>query len=296
MEFLQHISAQQHLLPPVIFLATFAIGLELRVAQFVELAKQPRIPILGTIIHSLTFPSIAVAAVLIVQALGLGITEATALGVLLIAACPSGGFSNILTTIARANLPLSIVLTAVSSILSFLSVPLLLGGFALLLTELDGSVSLPVAQILLQLTVLILIPIGLGIWVQEASDWATEARIQKWQSRTQLLLYLTVALMIVESWEIMVAGFIQALPWSIGLCATNIAACFALAKASRLENEDAITVALEGSIRNLGVAFLIAANTLDRVDIAVLPTVYFLTVLVISILFAKFWRRIPFFN
>lgn len=60
--------------------------------------------------------------------------------------------------------------------------------------------------------------------------------------------------------------------------------------------EDAITVALEGSIRNLGVAFLIAANTLGRVDIAVFPTVYFLFVLVFSILFAKNWRRIPGLN
>ena len=264
MDLLSQISAQQHILPPVIFLATFAIGLELRVSQFVDLAKQPRIPILGTIIHSLTFPTIAVAAVLAVQALGVSIAEATALGVLLIAACPSGGFSNILTTIARTNLPLSIVLTAVSSILSFLSVPLLLGGFALFLTDLEGSVSLPVTQILLQLTILILIPIGLGIWVQEATSWATEGRIQKWQSRTQLLLYITVALMIIESWDIMVAGFVQALPWSIGLCATNIVACFILAKTAKLETEDAITVALEGSIRNLGVAFLIAANTLQR--------------------------------
>ena len=87
------------------------------------------------------------------------------------------------------------------------------------------------------------------------------------------------------------AGFTEAIPWSIVLCAVNIAACFVLAKWVGLTLEDAVTVALEGSIRNLAVAFLIAGVVMDRLDIAVLPTVYFGAVLVVAILFAKTWRH-----
>ena len=53
-----------------------------------------------------------------------------------------------------------------------------------------------------------------------------------------------------------------------------------------------VTVALEGSIRNLGVALLIAANILGRMDIAVLSTVYFMAVLIVALVFAKYWRRL----
>lgn len=293
MELLNQFSAQQHLLPPVMFFAMLAIGLELRIEQFRILLLQPRVPILGTAIHSLTFPALAVTAIAIVQLASISLPESIVIGVLLIAACPSGGFSNVLTMMAKANLPLSIVLTAVSAILSFITVPLLLGGFEVFVSEFQGSIVLPMTQILVQLGTLILLPVILGMWMSAKLNWLSAERIVKYQKYTQLLLYITIGLMIVDSWDIMASGFLQALPWSAGLCVANILVCFGLSRAAGLITEDAITVALEGSIRNLGVAFLIAANTLDRMDIAVLPTIYFLSVLVFSILFAKNWRRIP---
>ena len=54
---------------------------------------------------------------------------------------------------------------------------------------------------------------------------------------------------------------------------------------------DSATIAIEGSIRNLAVAFLIAATVLNRVDIAVLPSVYFIAVLVVGFGFARIWRK-----
>ncbi|MEQ8690288.1 MAG: bile acid:sodium symporter [Pseudomonadales bacterium] len=296
MEFISSISAQQHLLPPVIFLAMLAVGMELNVAQFRVLFAQPGTPLKGTVIHTITFPALAVGAILMVQFFGFEPSAATVIGVLLIAACPSGGFSNILTMMARANLPLSIVLTAVSSILSFATVPLLLGGFGFLVAELSGPVALPVGTILGQLGLLVLLPVVLGMWMRAQFSWATAKRIGSLQNGSQLLLYLTVGLMIVENWAVMSNGFLTALPWSAGLCFANIGICFFASRLARLNTEDAITVALEGSIRNLGIAFLIAANTLGRMDIAVFPTVYFLSVLVFAILFAKTWRRLPGFK
>ena len=296
MDLFSSISAQQHLLPPIIFIAMLAVGMELRVAQFRELFAQPKTPIVGTMIHTLTFPALAISAVLIAQFLGAELAAATVIGVLLIAACPSGGFSNILTMIAGANLPLSVVLTAVSSVLSFASVPLLLGGFGQLVPELQGPVSLPVTQILMQLGLLVLLPVVVGMLLSERLAWVTEARVKMLQSRSQLVLYIVVALLIVESWDVMVAGFVDALPWSVGLCIGNLLLCFFFSRMAKFSAEDAITVALEGSIRNVGVAFLIAANTLGRMDVAVMPTVYFLSVVVFSILFAKFWRRIVWLN
>ena len=194
---------------------------------------------------------------------------------------------------AKANLPLSIALTAASSIFSFVTVPLLLGGFGVFVAAFDGPISLPMDRILLQLAGLVLLPVVVGMLLSRGMSLLTADRVSAFQSLTQILLYVTVGLMIWESWDIMVSGFLDALPWSAGLCVANIAVCFWLSRSVGLNVEDAITVALEGSIRNLGIAFLIAANTLERMDVAVLPTVYFLTVLVLSILFAKNWRRIP---
>jgi predicted Na+-dependent transporter len=71
----------------------------------------------------------------------------------------------------------------------------------------------------------------------------------------------------------------------------NISICFTLSRLFGLEPVDAVTVAMESSTRNIAVAILITANTLERMDVAVLPTVYFISILMVSILFAKTWRK-----
>ena len=176
--------------------------------------------------------------------------------------------------------------------MSFLTVPLLISGFAFVMTDLDQSVQVPIGATIGQLVLLVLAPVLVGMaWFRWQPDLVARLtpRLQK---TGQLVLYVTVALLILESWEVMVAGFQDAFLWSMLLCVANIALCLGLAKASGLQNEDAITVALEGSIRNLAVAFVIAANVLDRVDVAALPTVYFLAVCVFGVLFAKSWPKL----
>ena len=285
------ISAQQHLLPVVVFLAMMTIGLELRLRQFQELLAEPRTPVLGTLIHTLTFPAIALLVVLIMQVFDLGASEATIIGILLIAACPSGGFSNVLTLIAGTNLALSILLTAVSTILSMVTVPALLFSFGYFVVALQGPVDIPVASVLIQLAGLVFLPVICGMAITARLDWFSDQQILRYQKLTQMALYLVTLLMIIESWDVMKLGFVDALPLSILLCMANISVCFFLSRLSGLVAADAVTVALEGSTRNLAVAFLIAANTLERMDVAVLPTIYFISVLVVSILFAKTWRK-----
>ena len=286
------ISVQQHLLPAVVLLVMTTIGMELHWQQFRDLIAAPRTPIIGTLIHTLCFPAIAVLVVLSVNFAELSVSDTTLIGILLIAACPSGGFSNVLALIARVNLPLSVTLTFVSSVLSFVTVPLLVGAFSLITADLDQTVQIPVVETLVQLFVLVLLPIGLGMGIRRLATSFVQVHVSRMQNITQLLLYVVVALLIAENWSIMIVSAAEALPWSLFLCALNILACYYLARGAKLSIEDRITVALEGSIRNLAVALLIAATVLQRVDIAVLPTIYFLAVLIVALVFAKTWRRI----
>jgi BASS family bile acid:Na+ symporter len=282
---------QQHALPVVVVLTMITIGIELHMSQFRELFAMPRVPLLGSLIHTLSFPVIAVCLVLVIQALNLDLSEALLAGILLIAACPSGGFSNVLALIARVNLPLSVALTAISSVFSFVSVPVLLGLFAYLLPAVSGSVSIPVGETLLQLFVLIVLPIGVGMaWRYWQPDFV-QRHTRTLQKGIQIVLYVVLALVLVENWGDVGAGVGQALPWAIFLCVANISCCYFFSAWAGLSLPDRVTVALEGSIRNLAVALLIAANVMQRMDVAVLPTVYFMAVLIVAVVFAKTWRR-----
>jgi predicted Na+-dependent transporter len=110
------------------------------------------------------------------------------------------------------------------------------------------------------------------------------------QKLGQLALYVCVAAIIYETFDTVVAEIEQAIPWSLVLCVLTIGVSYFLSLAAGLNPQDRVTIALEGSIRNLAVALLIAVSVLERPDIAVLPTVYFLAVLVVAIGFAKTWH------
>ena len=284
------VSVQQHLLPAIVVLVMCTIGMELRWEQFQALIRAPSTPIIGTLIHTLTFPMLAMLLVVALQTMEFTVSDSTVIGMLLIAACPSGGFSNVLALIARVNLPLSVTLTLVSSLLSFATVPLLIGGFGFFIADLDQPVQIPVVATLQQLCVLILLPIGAGMAIRRWQTAFVESHLARMQNLGQVALYICVVLLIVENWSVMVAGVMDALPWSILLCGANILTCYYLAQWTGFVLEDRITIALEGSIRNIAVALLIAATVLQRMDIAVLPTVYFLAVLIVALLFAKTWR------
>lgn len=285
------ISFQQHVLPLVIVLVMVTVGFEILWGEFVALLKRPRSTLGGTLVHTLTFPAVAVSSILLAQAWGLAVSDAVLIGILLIAACPSGGFSNVLTLIAGANLPLSVMLTFISSVLSFITVPLLMAGFGLVTETLEQPVSLPVVSTLVQLFLLVVLPVAVGMLVRVYAPVFTARHTERMQKIAQMLLYACVVGVMFENSDVMIDGLSEALPWSLVLCALNLFFCFQGAKLVGLDLEDRITVALEGCIRNLAVAFLIAITVLERPDIAVLPTVYFIAVLMAGIVFAKSWRR-----
>ena len=99
-----------------------------------------------------------------------------------------------------------------------------------------------------------------------------------------------VLIMLIQDWDSLSSGVGPVLPWSLGLCVVALATGFGLSWLVGLSPADCATVAIESSIRNLAVAFLIATSVLGRVDIALLPSVYFMAVLIVGLGFSRFWR------
>lgn len=285
------ISVQDHLFPMVIFMFALAIGVELTVGHFRALLARPLVPIIGTLVQTLTFPLLAGLLVAAVVNLGITIDEPILLGIILLAACPSGGFSNLLVLLARADLALSVLLTAVSSVLSFVTVPLIFFAFSYFVPALAGEVRLPVGQTLMTLLLMVVVPIAAGMVWRAFYPAFVIPRIKPLQNLAQILLYAVLVLMLISDWDNLSSGVGPALPWSLGLCVTALATGYGFSRLAGLGPTDSATVAIESSIRNLAVAFLIAAGVMGRMDIALLPSVYFIAVLIVGLTFARLWRK-----
>ena len=104
-----------------LFAMMLALGMTLRPVDFRRIATAPAAVLLGMLGQLVLLP---VAAFAIARWLELSPT--LAIGLVLIAACPGGVVSNALTQLARGDLALSITLTSLSSLVSFLSVPFVL--------------------------------------------------------------------------------------------------------------------------------------------------------------------------
>jgi BASS family bile acid:Na+ symporter len=147
-------------LPVTLFCLMFAMGLRLSTRSFVDLL--PRWPLVLAVLGSLVvvLPAVAIAIVRLS-----GLSPELGLGVVLISATPVGTFSSILASYGRANLALSVSLTALTSLLAVVTLPLIVNVAAAsaLATHVPH---LPWADTVLRVLLLIGLPVTLGMLVQ----------------------------------------------------------------------------------------------------------------------------------
>jgi len=196
------ISVQEMVLPIVVFFTMVSVGLDLEVSQFATVLRQPRLPLPGTLIHRFAFPCVALSLVGVVVLFNLPVDDALLVGTLLIAACPSGGFSNVLVLMARADLALSVILTTISTALSFLTISLFFWGFARFLPEGAVGIDVPLGTTLLQLLILIVVPSALEGWWRQAFPRSAIRYKSGFQRLMQLAVYVVVALILAEQWDL----------------------------------------------------------------------------------------------
>ena len=112
----------QIILPISLAFIMFALGLELTILDFKRVVKQPQAFIVGAIGQILLLPLVAFGLLSVWQ-----LDPALAVGVMIIAACPGGVTSNLLTYLARGDSALSVSLTAIISLLCVFTLPLIIG-------------------------------------------------------------------------------------------------------------------------------------------------------------------------
>ncbi|MBF0803644.1 MULTISPECIES: bile acid:sodium symporter family protein [unclassified Neisseria] len=157
---------------PVLLLLMFGLGLSFKPADFAVPVRQPKAVLAGVSAQIVLLPLLAGLVVWLFRP-----EPYLMVGLVLIACSPGGSSSNIFTALAKGDVPLSIVLTVASSIITVFTIPPVL-LYALDAAGLGGAaVKLPVGQLLVQNVVLVLLPLLLGMVVRYARpDFAQKAK------------------------------------------------------------------------------------------------------------------------
>lgn len=255
-------------LPLALATIMFVMGLGLVPADFTRVVKEPRAFTLGAAMQVLALPAMG-----LLFASFWADVPYLAVGILLLAACPGGMTSNLLTHIGRGDVALSITLTAVISLAGMLTVPLIL-GFALDHYMGADAPPLPIGKSILGVFALTTVPVALGMLVKaRAPNFAERA-----EARSRLLSSVIFAVVMIGAVLSEKERLLAHLDGLLGtMIAFNIAMMLLAAgvgRLGRLPPKQQIAVTLECGLQNGTLAVVVAGTMLGRIDFAIPAALY----------------------
>ena len=176
------------ILPLALAFIMFTLGLGLSISDFSNVFKKPKNFLIGLISQLIFLPIVGLILVIIWP-----LPIEIAIGVMLIAAAPGGVTSNILTFFARGDVALSVSLTAVMSLLSAVSVPIVLAISIGLIGDSSLPESISLTGIALSMFLIVTLPVLLGMGVRSFLNSLT-LKIEKSARFISTLLFVLVLL------------------------------------------------------------------------------------------------------
>jgi bile acid:Na+ symporter, BASS family len=250
-------STQQLVLSLVLATMVFAVALELRLADFTRVAQTPRAVMCGLIPQFVLLPGVTWLATLVLD-LPANIEAA----MLLVAACPGGSLSNVVTHIGRGNTALSVSISAVASVLALVLTPF---NFAWMVASNPATASwlrelaIDPSGIWWSLLALLALPMSLGLFVGHRFPGAT-ARIRKPLARFSVFALLAfIAIGLVRERHLLTAQIAPQLLIVVLHNAGGLLLGWLCAMAFRVAERDSRAVIIEGGMQNSGLALGIIA-------------------------------------
>ena len=277
------------LLPIILAFIMFSLGLGLKVSDFTRVLKFPIAFGAGLLNQVVLLPVIALAL-----AHAFGLSDVFAVGLMILALCPGGVTSNILAKMAGGNAPLSISLTAVSSLLSILTVPLIL---AFSVKYFMGETAPPVDVTRLGLTMFLItaVPVAIGMVITAKFPTLVD-KIAPKVSRTAVGLFVIIIVAaLAKNWEVFSSNLGTLGPIAVLLNVVMLLLGLVSAKALRLDKRDATTISIESGVQN-GTLAIAVGSIVATVDGEILPpetvpaAVYSITMYFVCVPFV-FWRK-----
>lgn len=277
----------QLLLPVALFLIMFGIGLSLTPADFQRLTQQPKPVVLGVALQLVGLPAFGFLVICVFS-----LPPVYAVGIAILTFAPGGATSNMISYLCRADTALSVSLTALASVVTPLSLPLMSYVAVGYFMELSVEVNVPILQTITKLIVISLLPVALGMWLRHYKV-AIAMRLQpviKWAS-VLFMLTVVIGLLVAnrdQLWELSSVAIPAVLTLSVGAMALGALT----ARIARLPWEQALTLGIETGIQNAGLALVITGTVLQDQAMSTVVLMYGILMQVPAILLVLY-RNLP---
>ena len=273
--------------PIALAIIMLGLGLGLTVDDFIRVVKIPRDFLVGFLCQVILLPIIAFILIKIIP-----MPIEIALGVMVIAAAPGGVTSNILTKFANGDVALSVSLTAIVSIFSILSVPLIIFTSADLLGVSEINREISMASMSIKMFFVVTIPVIFGMIIR---SFMTDFIVSKTLliQRISVILFMIVFISIwVEEWDRIISFISRAGLVSFILNIVMIFTGYYVAKYFTSGVAQRKCISLECGLQNGTLAVFVATQLFDDIVFMVPTAAYALIMFVTSIFFVLIVRKI----
>jgi BASS family bile acid:Na+ symporter len=274
MDFLQTLSAQaafinSSVIPWVLRLVMIGLGLSLTVADFKRVVVYPKAVSLGLVAQIFGQPLLGFSLALLFH-----VPPAIAMGLVILASCPSGVTSNAYTFASRADVPLCVTLSALTSVATVFTIPFFI-NLGLRTFAVGGELpSLPASRMLLELIGFTLVPLLLGMVIRALFAGFAERALEPIRKTVLYLMVLVLLLGIVSSYREILDHFAAAGALVLTMNLLSMAMGYGVARLFRLPTTQVVTLTFEVGVHNLALSYAITLSILKRPDLAVSAFLY----------------------
>jgi bile acid:Na+ symporter, BASS family len=272
--------------PVGLMLIMFSMGLTLSLRDFALVAKGGPLVAAGLGGQLLLLPLLG----LVIGWL-FALPPELALGLFIISICPAGTTSNALTFIGRGNVALAVVLTALSSLVTVFTIPVLLSwALPFFLGEGGDVPALSIPQTILQLLRITVVPIAVGMLVQRFAP-AFAARLARWLRPAALVVLVgVIGFAVAVSFDMVLRNLIGAGPalWTLNAVATVTG--MLIGRAVGASDKDAMTLGIEVGVQNATLAIFLTLTVLGSLPLAVSQNIYGVVMLLNGFLLIRWFR------
>jgi len=247
----------------------WGMGLALVIDDFKRVIKFPKAILIGLLNQLVLLPLMAFSLLYLIPA-----SPEIAIGIVILSACPGGPTSNLMSMLAKADVALSVTLTAITSVVTIFTIPFIVNIGLEQFTGAGSVVQLNVPKTIGTMLIIVIIPMIVGMVIRRySSDFAKKMDRPVRICSVALLVLIIVGIIIQERTNI-INYFANAGLLALLLNVSTMTAGFATAKLLKLDKKQATTISLESGIQNATMALAVAGTLLGNAAYGIAPAVY----------------------
>jgi len=257
----------QIFLPISLAIIMFGMGLTLVINDFTRLFTYPKEIFIGLFNQLVFLPLIGFLIILLFD-----LDSTMAIGIMILSLCPGGPTSNLITQVSRGNIGLSVTLTALASLITVFTIPIILSeAISYFSGEIDVIIELPIVQTMIQILVITVIPVSIGMVIRKKNEDFALRMERPMRIASTVLFIIIFLLVMIANKDLIVQAMKEVGFATLLLNLSTMALGYMTAKFFGIKGKSQISITIESGIQNGTLAFVIATTILNNVEMG-LPT------------------------